>query len=105
MYLKQSDEWTAYPDRAFDFPCSDEALTLRQKLQLEEASLVFCFDHEGYSITVPLDSAAPTNDSPAEIESRDRKAMYNFLVHPNGRSPARGTVRRRAANCEPRDRA
>ena len=54
-YLQETGGWTEYVDRARDFACSADAMNARQTFQVADATLVFRFEREGYSIGVPLE--------------------------------------------------
>ena len=61
-YLEDSGGWTSDVRLARDFLSSADAINVRRQHQLPQASLVFRFEREGYSITVPLE-ALPTEAS------------------------------------------
>jgi hypothetical protein len=54
-YLDEADGWTSYLQNARDFKSSAEAMNARSRQQVAEATLIFRFEREGYSIRVPLD--------------------------------------------------
>ena len=54
-YLEETGGWTDDVRVARDFLSSADAISARRQLQIDEASLVFRFEREGYSITVPLE--------------------------------------------------
>lgn len=75
-YLEDSGGWTSDVRLARDFLSSADAINVRRQHQLPQASLVFRFEREGYSITVPLEplpcdspqmplrpESAPTHDA------------------------------------------
>ena len=61
-YLDQTGGWTECVERAGDFTSSEEALRVRRERQLAEAKLVFRFEREGYSISVPLEPLQEKGD-------------------------------------------
>lgn len=54
-YLEETGGWTADVRHARDFVSSADAMQVRRQHGLAEASLVFRFEREGYSISVPLE--------------------------------------------------
>ncbi|HKQ39857.1 MAG TPA: hypothetical protein VJ063_17390 [Verrucomicrobiae bacterium] len=55
-YLEETGGWTTDVRHARDFVSSADAMSARRQHGLPEASLVFRFEREGYSISVPLDA-------------------------------------------------
>jgi hypothetical protein len=69
-YLEDSGGWTRDVRLARDFLSSADAINVRRQHQLHQASLVFRFDREGYSITVPLEALhSDTPQMPLRPES------------------------------------
>jgi hypothetical protein len=54
-YLEETGGWTMDVRQARDFVSSADAMNARRQHGLAEASLVFRFEREGYSISVPLE--------------------------------------------------
>lgn len=54
-YLEETGGWTSDVRHARDFVSSADAMNSRRQHGLPEASLVFRFEREGYSISVPLE--------------------------------------------------
>jgi len=54
-YLEETGGWTTDVRYARDFVSSADAMSARRQHGLPEASLVFRFEREGYSISVPLE--------------------------------------------------
>jgi hypothetical protein len=60
-FLGEGYEWTTRAQEALAFSSSDAALIASEEHGLAEADLVFRFERQGYSITVPLRPAAGCN--------------------------------------------
>ena len=58
-YLEETGGWTNDVRAARDFLSSADAISTRRQLRVDEASLVFRFEREGYAITVPLEPLQP----------------------------------------------
>jgi hypothetical protein len=54
-YLQEAGAWTNDVRHARDFVSSADAMNARRQHLVPEASLVFRFEREGYSICIPLE--------------------------------------------------
>jgi hypothetical protein len=70
-YLEDTGGWTRDVRLARDFLSSSDAINVRRQQQLPQASLVFRFEREGYSITVPLE---PLHSDTPQIPMRPESA-------------------------------